>query len=75
MPNWHPNKPQEENRKCNFVHQCYKSRRNARVVAEHVNRRLKIWRILGERYRNRRRRLVYAQPDGWIQANYELALA
>lgn len=27
-----------------------------RVVAEHVNRRLKIFRILGERYRNRRRR-------------------
>jgi len=27
-----------------------------RVVAEHVNRRLKIFRILAERYRNRRRR-------------------
>lgn len=27
-----------------------------RVVAEHVNRRLKIFRILGERYRNRRQR-------------------
>lgn len=27
-----------------------------RIVAEHVNRRLKIWRILAERYRNRRRR-------------------
>lgn len=27
-----------------------------RVIAEHVNRRLKIWRILAERYRNRRRR-------------------
>lgn len=25
------------------------------VVAEHVNRRLKIWRILAEGYRNRRR--------------------
>jgi transposase len=27
-----------------------------RIVAEHVNRRLKIFRILAERYRNRRRR-------------------
>lgn len=27
-----------------------------RVVAEHINRRLKIFRILAERYRNRRRR-------------------
>lgn len=27
-----------------------------RVIAEHVNRRLKIFRILGERYRNRRQR-------------------
>lgn len=27
-----------------------------RIVAEHTNRRLKIWRILAERYRNRRRR-------------------
>lgn len=27
-----------------------------RVVAEHVNRKLKIFRILGERYRNRRKR-------------------
>jgi hypothetical protein len=27
-----------------------------RVVAEHVNRRLKIFRLLAERYRNRRRR-------------------
>lgn len=27
-----------------------------RVVVEHVNRRLKIFRILAERYRNRRRR-------------------
>ena len=26
-----------------------------RIVAEHTNRRLKIWRILAERYRNRRR--------------------
>jgi hypothetical protein len=29
-----------------------------RVIAEHVNRRLKIFRILGERYRNRRRRFA-----------------
>jgi hypothetical protein len=29
-----------------------------RVIAEHVNRRLKIFRILGERYRNRRKRFA-----------------
>jgi hypothetical protein len=27
-----------------------------RIVVEHVNRRLKLFRILAERYRNRRRR-------------------
>ena len=27
-----------------------------RIVVEHMNRRLKVWRILAERYRNRRRR-------------------
>ncbi len=27
-----------------------------RIVVEHTNRRLKVWRILAERYRNRRRR-------------------
>jgi len=27
-----------------------------RIIIEHVNRRLKIFRILSERYRNRRRR-------------------
>lgn len=46
-----------------------------RVVAEHVNRRLKIWRILAERYRNRRRRfgLRFNLIAGLY--NYELALA
>ena len=46
-----------------------------RVVVEHVNRRLKIWRILAERYRNRRRRfgLRFNLIAGLY--NYELALA
>ena len=45
-----------------------------RVVAEHVNRRLKIFRILAERYRNRRRRfgLRFNLIAGII--NFELAL-
>ncbi|MBD2744784.1 IS5/IS1182 family transposase, partial [Coleofasciculus sp. FACHB-1120] len=30
-----------------------------RVIAEHINRRLKIFRILGEQYRNRRRRFGF----------------
>lgn len=45
-----------------------------RVVAEHVNRRLKIFRILAERYRNRRRR--FGLRFNLIAAiiNFELAL-
>jgi hypothetical protein len=44
-----------------------------RVVAEHINRRLKIFRILAERYRNRRRRfgLRFSLLAGIH--NYELA--
>lgn len=45
-----------------------------RVIAEHVNRRLKIWRTLAERYRNRRKRfgLRFNLIAGLY--NYELAL-
>lgn len=44
------------------------------MVVEHVNRRLKIWRILAERYRNRRKRfgLRFNLLAGLY--NYELAL-
>ncbi|MBW4639927.1 MAG: hypothetical protein KME05_17200 [Gloeocapsa sp. UFS-A4-WI-NPMV-4B04] len=46
-----------------------------RIVAEHVNRRLKIFRILSERYRNRRKRfcLRFNLIAGLL--NYELSLA
>lgn len=46
-----------------------------RVVAEHVNRKLKIFRILAERYRNRRRR--FGLRFNLIAAilNFELALS
>lgn len=45
-----------------------------RVVAEHVNRQLKIFRILCERYRNRRRR--FGLRCNLISAlyNYEIGL-
>jgi DDE superfamily endonuclease len=45
-----------------------------RVVAEHVNRKLKIFRILAERYRNRRR--CFGLRFNLISAivNFELAL-
>lgn len=45
-----------------------------RVIAEHINRRLKIFRILGERYRNRRKR--FGLRFNLIAAilNFELAL-
>ncbi len=44
-----------------------------RVVVEHVNRRLKIFRILSERYRNRHRR--FGLRSNLIAGiyNYELA--
>jgi hypothetical protein len=46
-----------------------------RVIAEHVNCRLKVWRILSERYRNRRNRfgLRFSLIAGLC--NYELARA
>lgn len=46
-----------------------------RVVAEHVNRHLKIFRILSERYRNRRRRLGLRCNLIAALYNYELGLA
>nr|MBW4525589.1 IS5/IS1182 family transposase [Phormidium tanganyikae FI6-MK23] len=44
-----------------------------RIAVEHVNRKLKIFRILSERYRNRRKRfgLRFNLIAGLI--NYELA--
>lgn len=45
-----------------------------RVVAEHVNRRLKIFRILAERYRNRRRRFGLRFNLIAAIVNFELAL-
>ena len=44
-----------------------------RIVVEHVNRRLKIFRILAERYRNRRKR--FGLRFNLISAilNFELA--
>lgn len=46
-----------------------------RVVGEHINRRLKIFRILAERYRNRRQRfgLRFNLIAGLL--NHELSLA
>lgn len=46
-----------------------------RVVAEHVNRKLKIFKILSERYRNRRKRfgLRFNLIAGLY--NYELCLS
>jgi hypothetical protein len=47
--------------------------RELRIVVEHVNRRLKIFRILAERYRNRRKR--FGLRFNLISAilNFELA--
>ena len=45
-----------------------------RVVAEHVNRRLKIFRILAERYRNRRKRFSLRFNLIAALLNFELSL-
>ncbi|WP_442935927.1 transposase family protein [Nostoc sp.] len=46
--------------------ECYHNRNLARltVVSEHINRRLKIFRIFKEQYRNRRR--CFALLCNWI---------
>ena len=46
-----------------------------RVVVEHVNRKLKIFRILAERYRNRRRRFGLRFNLIAALINFELALS
>jgi IS5 family transposase len=46
-----------------------------RVVVEHVIRRLKVWRIMGERYRNRRRRHGLRLSLLAAIYNHELTLA
>ncbi len=53
-------------------HNCLLAR--LRVVAEHINRRLKIFRILAERYRNRRRRFGLRFNLIAAIVNFELAL-
>jgi hypothetical protein len=45
------------------------------VVAEHVNRKLKIFRILAERYRNRRKRFGLSFNLIAAIVNFELALS
>lgn len=45
-----------------------------RVVAEHINRQLKIFRILAERYRNRRKRFGLRFNLIAALVNFELAL-
>ncbi|WP_341529864.1 transposase family protein [Nostoc sp. UHCC 0302] len=45
-----------------------------RVIGEHINRRLKIFRILKEQYRNRRRRFALRCNLIAGLLNYELAL-
>lgn len=74
----HPNSqtPKKKQKKAtlNKADQLYnRDLARRRVIAEHVNRRLKIWRILAERYRNRRRRfgLRFNLLAGLY--NYELA--
>ena len=51
-----PTKKRRKTKLDKFERQHNRLLSRLRVVAEHVNRRLKIFRILAERYRNRRRR-------------------
>ncbi len=55
-------------------HRSNRTLAQRRVIAEHVNCRLKIWRILSERYRNRFRRLRYRFNLIAGMHNYKLAL-
>ncbi len=45
-----------------------------RIAVEHVNRRLKIFKILSDRYRNRHRRFGLRSNLIAVIYNYELAL-
>ena len=51
-----PTKSRRKTKLDKFERQHNRLLARLRIVAEHVNRRLKIFRILAERYRNRRRR-------------------
>ncbi len=51
-----PTKKPRKQKLDNYERQHNRLLARLRVVAEHVNRRLKIFRILAERYRNRRQR-------------------
>jgi len=58
---WHsssctPTKKRGKTKLDKFERQHNRLLSRLRIVAEHINRRLKIFRILAERYRNRRRR-------------------
>ena len=44
-----------------------------RIIVEHVNRKLKIFRILGERYRNRRKR--FGLRFGVADLMYDMTIA
>lgn len=76
----HPNShtPKKKPRKAELTAEDKAANRKLaqrRVVCEHVNRSLKIFKLLSERYRNRRRRfgLRFNLIAGLY--NYELALA
>lgn len=58
----------------NFERQHNRLLAQLRVVAEHVNRRLKIFRILAERYRNRRQRFGLRFNLIAALLNFELTL-
>lgn len=51
-----PTKKHRKQKLDKYEHQHNRLLARLRFVVEHVNRRLKIFRILAERYRNRRRR-------------------
>ena len=53
---WTPTKKPPKTKLAHYERQHNRLLAQLPVVAEHVNRRLKIFRILAERYRNRRKR-------------------
>lgn len=68
-----PTKKSRQTKLDKFERQHNRLLARLRVVAEHVNRRLKIFRILAERYRNRRRRFGLRFNLIAALLNFELA--
>ena len=72
---WTPTKQPRKGKLDKAERQHNRNLARLRVIAEHVNRKLKIFRILAERYRNRRKRFGLRFNLIAALINFELALS